>query len=63
MKQYVFAPKEDITVKELAQVVAGLMIIVPEEIINNLSKEDEGLKKHFVEVPEKPRIMVPHGQV
>ena len=56
MKQTVFVPQDDITVKELADIVSGLMIIVPQEVINKL---DPGIQRHFKEIPDKPRIVVP----
>ena len=56
MKQTVFVPQDDITVKELADIVSGLMILVPKEVINKL---DPGIQRHFKEIPEKPRIVVP----
>lgn len=56
MKNTVFVPVEDITVKELADIVSGLMILVPKEVINKL---DPGIQRHFKEIPEKPRIVVP----
>ena len=53
----IFIPKDDITVQELADVVSGLMIIVPKEVLDQLN--NEGVTRHFKEVPEQPRIMVP----
>lgn len=56
MKQMIFVPTEDITLKELADIVSGLMIIVPKEVTDKLSPE---IQKHFKEIPDKPRIVVP----
>jgi len=56
MINMVFVPKDDITVKELADIVSGLMILVPKEVINKL---DPGIQRHFKEIPDKPRIVVP----
>ena len=56
MKNCIFVPTEDITIKELADIVSGLMIVVPKEVVDKL---EDGVKRHFKEVPEKPRIVVP----
>ena len=56
MKNCIFVPQEDITVKELADIVSGLTIVVPKPVVDKL---DEGIKRHFKEVPEKPRIIIP----
>ena len=56
MINMVFVPKDDITVKELADIVSGLMILVPKEVINKL---DPGIQRNFKEIPDKPRIVVP----
>lgn len=60
MKNMVFIPADDITVRELADIVSGLMVIVPKDVIDKL---DETLKRHWKEIPEKPRIVVPAGTI
>lgn len=56
MKNMIFVPTDDITVKELADIVSGLIIVVPKTVID---KQPESIQKHFKEVPEKPRIITP----
>ena len=56
MRNMIFVPTEDITVKELADITSGLMIVVPKVVVDKLPPD---IQKHFKEIPEKPRIMVP----
>lgn len=56
MSKMLFVPKEDITTMELADIVSGLMIMVSSEVVDKL---DAGIKRHFKELPDKPRIVVP----
>ena len=57
MKNMIFVPTDDITVKELSTIVSGLIIVIPKDGVYD--KLDASLQKHFKAMPEKKRIITP----